>query len=149
MTYSVWFSVVGIGKDTAMLKTLIFYACTVCLAVSFYIASYTDPGVLRPNKQYYEDTLQAVSSGFNTEGMCITCAIRKPMRSKHCGVLDACVVNFDHFCPWCNNAVGASNYLGFVGWCFFEAICHVFLIYDLWEWCLREIGQESYPYPQL
>ena len=42
MTYGVWFSVVGLGKSEVhpgMLRIFVFYACSVCLAVSFYVAS--------------------------------------------------------------------------------------------------------------
>jgi len=140
-TYGVWFSVVGLGgKHIGPVRLFVFLASTICLAICFFIASYTDPGVLKPQAKDYNDVLLAVAKGFNLDGLCKTCCIRKPLRSKHCSVLDVCVAQFDHFCPWCNNAVGSRNYLGFYGWCFFEAVCHAQLIYDIWSYLLREIN---------
>jgi len=143
MTYSTWFSVVGLGRDISVGRLFLFLVSSICLFICFFIASYTDPGVLKPNSRDYNDVLIAVARGLSLDGFCATCAIRKPTRSKHCSVLDACVAQFDHFCPWCNNAIGSKNYLGFVGWCFFEAVCHLQLVYDLWAWLLKEIRAES------
>lgn len=34
----------------------------------------------------------------------------KPARAHHDSITNRCIVKFDHFCPWVNNAVGALNH---------------------------------------
>jgi len=46
---------------------------------------------------------------FDRANFCITCLIRKPLRSKHDRVSDRCCAMFDHYCPWVYNAVGINN----------------------------------------
>lgn len=44
---------------------------------------------------------------------CRTCHLKKPARSKHCNICQACVLVADHHCIWVNNCIGKGNYVYF------------------------------------
>eukprot|EP00656_Telonema_subtile_P002567 TRINITY_DN11150_c0_g1_i1.p1 TRINITY_DN11150_c0_g1~~TRINITY_DN11150_c0_g1_i1.p1 ORF type:complete len:688 (+),score=219.57 TRINITY_DN11150_c0_g1_i1:194-2257(+) len=141
-TYVVLLYTVGVSTMHP-LHMLFFMLTTVLMVICFSACSYTDPGVIPHNEQDYRDCMLAGERGTSVDGLCTTCMIRKPLRSKHCSVMNVCIAEFDHFCPWCNNAVGHSNYLAFVGWCVFEFINHIQLVYLLFSWLLAQTGSPS------
>jgi hypothetical protein len=55
----------------------------------------------------------ALEEGNSTDGetlLCHSCRIAKPLRSKHCRIMNRCVLLFDHYCPFIGNTVGLYNY---------------------------------------
>lgn len=67
------------------------------------------------------ERLLSLESGVGSvaNSACYTCAIEKPLRSRHCRNCRRCVRAFDHHCPFIGNCVGAGNYR----WFFFYIIC--------------------------
>jgi len=77
-------------------------------------------------KNLYEETLESYASvdsdhslltskddrddPFEKHSLCHSCNIVKPHRSKHCRVLNRCVLLFDHHCPFVGNTIGLYNY---------------------------------------
>jgi len=47
-------------------------------------------------------------------GVCVSCGIARPPRSKHCPRCGACVRRFDHCCPWTGGCVGLANHAPFL-----------------------------------
>lgn len=76
-----------------------------------------DPGIIRPSLDVEKRRrliLDLVADGeLNRRKYCITCRVRKPLRSKHCRACDVCVAKFDHHCPWTGTCVGIGNHRDF------------------------------------
>ncbi|CAG8522769.1 11421_t:CDS:2 [Acaulospora morrowiae] len=102
---------------------------------SFYTAVLADPGFI-PKLNSEEDkkklVLDLANKGLlDVRHLCITCLIKKPLRSKHCKICDRCVARFDHHCPWIFNCIGTRNHRPFmvflmmmiVSICSFEYLC--------------------------
>ncbi|XP_072943459.1 palmitoyltransferase ZDHHC11 [Epargyreus clarus] len=49
-------------------------------------------------------------------GRCHLCNIyTSNKKTKHCGLCNKCVCEFDHHCKWLNNCIGGRNYSAFIG----------------------------------
>jgi palmitoyltransferase ZDHHC9/14/18 len=81
--------------------------------VTLLLTTFTDPGIIpRCSTQTLIQSMPLeVKDKMN---YCPTCNIIRPPRAKHCRRSDACVREFDHFCPWTGNAVGVRNYKFFL-----------------------------------
>ena len=82
---------------------------SILLAISFLLASFKDPGRLKPEFPFME-LLRKV----HPCEMCPDCRVIRTSRSKHCAICNMCVERFDHHCPWINNCVGIGNHNAFI-----------------------------------
>ncbi|PYI26372.1 zf-DHHC-domain-containing protein [Aspergillus indologenus CBS 114.80] len=91
------------------------------LTAYFYFCAMTeDPGFVP--KMNSRNSQRAVVTElfeqwkFDEENFCVSCMVRKPLRSKHCKRCGRCVAKHDHHCPWIDNCVGANNLRHFVSY---------------------------------
>ncbi|XP_069908756.1 palmitoyltransferase ZDHHC17 isoform X3 [Oryctolagus cuniculus] len=90
---------------------------------------YDNPSFLRKLKADKTIVELAETGSLDLSIFCSTCLIRKPVRSKHCGVCNRCIAKFDHHCPWVGNCVGAGNHRYFMGYLFFLLFMICWMIY--------------------
>ena len=74
------------------------------------------------------------------ETFCLSCAIRKPFRSKHDSFTNKCVSRFDHYCPFVGNPVGAGNHKYFMYFVMSLSPLVVLYIILLWRFMGKVCG---------
>ncbi|XP_049639343.1 palmitoyltransferase ZDHHC17 isoform X2 [Suncus etruscus] len=108
-----------------------FLANSVALFYNFGKSWKSDPGIIKATEEQKKKTIVelAETGSLDLSIFCSTCLIRKPVRSKHCGVCNRCIAKFDHHCPWVGNCVGAGNHRYFMGYLFFLLFMICWMIY--------------------
>lgn len=97
---------------------VIFTSFTVLALVAHTRCQFTDPGcvpsfVLPPNLPAHVQFDQITVRPYAPPKICRTCRTLKTRRTFHCNTTGRCIVNWDHFCAWCNNSIGALNHRWF------------------------------------
>jgi hypothetical protein len=100
-------------------EALLFLAAV----VSLFRAGFTEPGMLPRARPLPEgvavppaevDVSTTTGKYCGKMRICRTCLVYRSSRCSHCSLCDACVLDFDHHCPWIGNCVGRRNYRMFV-----------------------------------
>jgi len=87
------------------------FASTFFVLLFFFVASCSNPGVLKPDpKKPFIELVRDV----NPADLCAECKVIRSARSRHCTICNRCVERFDHHCPWVNNCVGIKNHNAFL-----------------------------------
>ena len=107
---------------------LFMYITYIGAVVIMYRVSCISPGCATHNSAVHTSThlMQAI---LNNEAVCITCRIVRPIRSKHDNYLNACILRYDHWCPWVNNVIGLYNHRLFIcGLIVFNCVATLYII---------------------
>jgi len=81
---------------------ILFIVTMYCLIKVYF----TDPGYIPKSYLKYNTLFKEISKC----SYCEVCCIWRDNSTHHCSKCDACVVGFDHHCPWLGTCIGRRNY---------------------------------------
>uniref|UniRef100_H3C8I4 Palmitoyltransferase n=1 Tax=Tetraodon nigroviridis TaxID=99883 RepID=H3C8I4_TETNG len=108
VTWFLWF-LPNILLSTA---EVLFMLNATALLYYYLRACRTDPGFVRSTEEEKKKNVLVLAEAgcFNPRVFCTSCMIKKPMRTQHCYMCDACVAKQDHHSIWINGCIGARNH---------------------------------------
>ncbi|XP_021119571.1 palmitoyltransferase ZDHHC13 isoform X3 [Heterocephalus glaber] len=90
----------------------VFLFSLVAFLYFFYKTWATDPGFTKTSEEERKVNIitLAETGCLDFRTFCTSCLIRKPLRSFHCHVCNACVARYDQHCVWTGRCVDWSNH---------------------------------------
>ncbi|XP_046965464.1 palmitoyltransferase ZDHHC11-like [Vanessa cardui] len=105
-------------EDLKFASLIIYSFIYAVYVIAHFAASLVDPGEddLRKRDIYILPEFdRTIHAHVIENGRCHLCNINTTDRkTKHCGICNKCVYQFDHHCKWLNNCVGRRNYTVFI-----------------------------------
>ncbi|KAI9485347.1 MAG: DHHC palmitoyltransferase-domain-containing protein [Benjaminiella poitrasii] len=113
-----WMWVLVPSTSHLLFTNLIFLITFFTAMFAFFKAVAADPGFIKKDlsreKQHRAVEELADENILDVRHFCLTCLVKKPLRSKHCKICNRCVAKFDHHCPWVFNCIGVRNHKPFL-----------------------------------
>ncbi|XP_050344855.1 palmitoyltransferase ZDHHC11 [Nymphalis io] len=105
--------------DDLKSASLIIYSFVyVVHVIAHFAASLMDPGeddLRKRDINILPEFDRTIHAHVIENGRCHLCNINTTdKKTKHCGICNKCVYQFDHHCKWLNNCVGQKNYAVFI-----------------------------------
>ncbi|XP_053304974.1 palmitoyltransferase ZDHHC13 [Spea bombifrons] len=114
-----WF--VSFLPDLALTARQVPFILSATSLLYFYYKTWrSDPGFVKSSEEETKQTIISLAEAgrLDPRMFCVSCLVRKPVRSMHCPVCGSCVARFDQHCLWTGRCVGAGNqryYVLFLG----------------------------------
>lgn len=118
VVFGVWvpqLSTEGWTLASVVLRLACYHALGVLLCWSYLRCVVEDPGFVSASLEMTSFELEDMTKWT----LCRHCGFQRPPRAHHCSICDACVLRFDHHCPWINNCVGLLNHRYFIQFLFY------------------------------
>ncbi|XP_019407388.1 PREDICTED: palmitoyltransferase ZDHHC13 isoform X1 [Crocodylus porosus] len=97
----------------------------------FYKTWKTDPGFIKASEEERKKSIVTLAEAgcLDFRTFCTSCLIKKPLRSMHCLICNACVARYDQHCLWTGQCVGVGNHYYFILFLFFLAMVGTWMLY--------------------
>ncbi|KAM9817380.1 LOW QUALITY PROTEIN: putative palmitoyltransferase ZDHHC13 [Neosynchiropus ocellatus] len=146
VTWCLWFPADSFCPSIQVLFTLVATALVLC----YLRTCKTDPGFVKASEEKKKmNVLVLAEAGYlDPRVFCTSCMIKKPMRTSHCFICDACVDKQDHHSIWTNNCIGARNHRFYIFFLFNLMLLGSFMFYGcLSHWsihCVEKSGEMGF-----